>query len=120
MPSPSRRLAAAAAALLAVFLALTPSAEAQRVKKRYILVFEAGTSAEHKKKTIEKLGLRVVEDLEQLDIIVAEHAGQEVPATAARARKLPKVEDAEEDFYINWIKSSDSSEGFQAAAAFKA
>jgi hypothetical protein len=126
MPSLSRRLAFAAAALLALVLTLTPPAVAQRrggysPKKRYILVFEAGTSAEHKKRTLDKLGLRVVEDLEQLDIIVAEHAGQEAATTLARARKQPKVAEAEEDFYINWIKSASSlQEGFQAASGFTA
>ena len=83
-----------------------------RHKKRLLVSFTEGSTRADRERAARDMGLRLVDDIDSLQVSVLEAAGDVAEEDIVRARVQPNVVTVEEDGRRNWLLESPAS--FQA------
>src|SRR4051794_16725005 len=102
------------ASLLAAAWLLAASAlpAAAQHKRRFIVLFEPGSTQQQRQRGLARLGLKVVREYAALDMALVELGPEGAPAKAAGVEMEP-------DFYAQWIRCEATTLEEMSRCSFK-
>src|SRR6476660_10594300 len=107
--------------LLPILLAAAPAFSAPQPAaptRKVIVAFRPGTTPEQRRAVLEKNGLQVADDMDEIGAVIAD-APRFSPNAVALLKAEPAIFDLVEDFYAIWI-NEPASPAFQELPSLQA